>query len=57
MNLEEILKHTNIVLFLFSRSLVLVENVLCTPQAAYLVLTSTPPPTADLPLAPGSSHR
>lgn len=40
-----------------SASQVLVQNVLCTPQAAHLVLTSPPPPTADLPLAPGSSHR
>lgn len=39
-----------------SASQVLVQNVLCTPQAAHLVLT-LPPPTADLPLAPGSSHR
>lgn len=33
------------------------ENVLCTPQAADLELTSPPPLTADLPLALGSFHR
>lgn len=51
------IKHTQIVLSPVSRSLVLVENVLCTPQAARLELTSPPPPPADLPLALSFSHR
>lgn len=38
-------------------SSVLVQDVLCTPQAAHLEFTSPCPHTADLPLAPGSSHR